>query len=279
MSTFKDFSRGKQYSQCGASIYLPSELRIKQPFPELYATRPRGATSLIVSIGQRQLGDHVFDNPPRSTPPTVEVRVVRNGSTAGRYPGREFIWDVHIYSQRNEQLVHENSSHAIVRIVDLGPAKTWASFHGEGDGPYEESLPEWEEILASFEWNPEAGEALRYDGDEQKLRAKFRKPPKLRKVDLPEIEGRFSYLRPAIHRLMQLRPEHIESGFDSLRLEELVAERVLGLSPGDAQDCLDEDGEALKEWIDEDPKRRGVALSIAAVLVDVWLQTSDPERP
>jgi hypothetical protein len=272
MSAFKSFSRGQRRSEGGASIYLPSELRVKQPFPDLYATRPRSGTSLIVIIGQQQLLAHVFDNPPRSSP-TTEVRVVRNGSVAGRYPGREFIWE--LIWQRNEQLVHE---HAFVRIVDLGPARTWASFQGGGDGPYEESCREWEEILASFEWDPEAGAALRLDGDEQKFRAKFRKPPKLRKVKLPDVEGRISYLRPAIHRLMQLRSQDIESEFDSLRLEELVAERVHGLSATDAQDCLDEDGDALKDWIDEDPRRRGVVLAIAAALVDVWFQTNDSDR-
>jgi len=243
------------HESAGAKIFLSAALTIEQPFPILYAKAQSKLMSLTAIITtskvQRDLGESVFRRPPLSTPGSTLVEIISDESVSLPYPGRELIWQITILEAPNPITFH-----ALNRVLEIErSSQATAIFNAQGDGPFDQSDAIWTRILESFHWDTSAGVALKFDGDEVRFQASFKKATKcLSPPTVAPLPFQLAYLQPIIDDLLSLDPQEIDESYGADSLHRLLRERTSGLAPRQAEDVLADDSEALAAWIEDNPE-------------------------
>jgi hypothetical protein len=251
----------------GARILLPSKIKIKSPFPELYATMKKDAMTFLAMITaddiSRQAAEEIISEPLFNNY-RYSFEAINSGTINSPFKGQEII------VQQYDKIDCCYWCYHWERILYLDDSTdTIAFFRANVDGLFSDSQEMLQTIMDSFSWDREHGVALKMDGDEIAFRARYapkRKKKKVKPGSVPQLPPQIGYLQPFLEELATYPPEEINEDLDTALLENLIETRTKGLSAEDAKSRLMEDEEILGEWIDEDKIGRSNAAFIQGAI-------------
>ncbi len=252
------------HEEAGARILLPSQLVIQSPFPELYAAVKNGPTAIIVTItshqATREAAESTIRGPHHGMEPLV-VDVLREGAVASPHPGIEVVSENRIIGQ---PLV----TYGWLRVSYLDdPSSTVAVFRVQGDSPFADVESLWQKVMDSFSWDRESAVVLKTGDDINAHSARYAKKKKRRKTPPgPPLPSRVRYLQPFMDDLFSLPSEEVNEDLDTSLLDQLLEQRVKGLSLAKAEARLTADHKALKAWMEENVDHRFAANFVLAIM-------------
>jgi hypothetical protein len=251
------------YFSAGAAILLPSNLKVKQPFPILSARADSNLTSLVITIttnsAHRNMSDRMFAGASSKGPRSTGVEIVQNEPVNSPYPGRQLVRQV-------QAEVTAAGICSIYRVLDIEhspPAR--AIFEAQDMGSFEEIRIGWETVLNSFRWDSLTGVALKFDGDETAFHARHIEPPIRVPPPLLTLPAQLAYLQPVVSDLLSLDAQELDESYDIRILQELLKERTKDRSAEEIEATLASDLDALLSWIKADPRRESAYFLVGAI--------------
>jgi hypothetical protein len=239
------------HESAGARILVPSQFVIRQPFPELSARSKKNALDNIIVLitsqeGERLSAERIIRQRLISDD-DFRCEVLHEGTVNDPFPGIERVVQLHnlmdpsVNSYYWRRLHYLDETLNIIADIDVG-----------GFGLFRDFEQIWQTVMDSFSWDRDKAVVLNTDEEFYAFRKRYAPKRKKREVEtgsIPQLPLEIGYLQPLMDELMTYNSEDLNEDVDTPLLDNLVEERIKGLSIEDAQEQLGKDARILKQWL------------------------------